>query len=178
MAKIIEYLRVDGGILFTPDVSKKFVPLSPAGLTFLANGFNHSLFAKGDSFILLSYGVMLPENFTFWMGTSSPMPSISLFGNDIASGIPIPFSLPCFKYFNPALYASVLTEENKEHEIDGFCNYNDFKHGAVKVSGAFFLSCNFHDNINISMLNVPAAIDKEPQYAFPFVKVAHNFPLS
>jgi hypothetical protein len=169
MAKIIEYLAIDRNYIFAVDVSTASANTN-TGVAGFRNPNGKFTFGKGDSFILLSYGIMLPENFTFFERVGAGLPSLNLTGIELSTGKV--FALPCFKASNPANTLQRVIEENKEHEISGYCNYND-----LGISGNFGILGGFVNPLIVSMLNVPAAADTKSYYAVPFVKVAHNLPL-
>lgn len=176
MAKIIEYLSVDGIFSFLANTAAPASPSNTA-IDVLRNGNHNGIFVKGDSFILMAYGIMLPENFTFFSRPSIGLPSLRIYGRSVSAS-PLGFALPCFQSSAPQNTNQYLIEENKELEINGFCNYNDFKDPArVVVSDNFSLLAGIINAIEISMLNVPAAANGERYYITPFVKVSHNFPL-
>jgi hypothetical protein len=176
MAKIIEYLASDRYFAFIINTAMASVTVN-IGIRGLTNANGHGTFTKGDSFILLSYGLILPENFTFYQGTGYYIPRLNIYGQDtnMASSV---FALPCFLSPDPAITYQNVTIENTEHEINGFCNYSDFKSPAGKViSDNFFLQTGFLTGVEISMMNVPAAWNGFRFYIVPFIKVAHNLPL-
>ena len=174
MAKIIEYLAADK-IPFTVDTSQ-VAALSGSGVATLRNGNGKGNFVKGDSFILISYGVILPENFTFFASLGFGLPGMAVYGQRLSAAVN--FALPCFLSSLPASTLQRLMEENREQEINGFCNFKDFIDtlGAA-VNEDYFLLSSLPNPIAISMLNVPAAANGGTYYISPFVKVAHNLPL-
>jgi hypothetical protein len=175
MAKIIEYLASDPQYPFTVNTAAPAVT-SSNGVQPFRNPGGKSVFTAGDGFILLSYGIMLPENFTFYM-SGTPMPYLNIFGQITAVPL-LTFPLPCFKEAGLATTLQNVLEENKEHEIDGFCNYNDIiTFTGQKIVSGFILKCDLINPLVISMLNVPAAANAKAYYAIPFIKVAHNSPL-
>jgi|SRR5271157_7576 len=173
-APLIEYLTADKTFSFTVDTSKDSViaQASPSQCI-LKNGNGKSIFQAGDGFILKSYGIMLPENFTFFMQTGTGLPILVLWGRALAIP-PFDFDLPIFAG-NVFGSAQNIIEENRELEVDGFCNYSDFKSNIAPIVSNYSLYSNF--GAVISMLNVPAAANNKSYYAVPFVKIAHNLPL-
>lgn len=176
MAKIIEYLASDKTFFFTANTGVTSVT-GNTGIITLHNANGKGIFVEGDSLILLSYGIMLPENFTFFQGLGYGLPALNIYGQDTAA-LPSAFPLPCFQATDPATTLQRVTEENREHEINGFCNYKAFKSLAGKIIiDNYFLIIGFLAGVEISMINVPAVINGQPFYIVPFVKVAHNLPL-
>lgn len=171
MPKIIEYLTAESDFSFTVDTSKDAVMVSGAPAMF-ANGGGQNKFQKGDSFIFLAYGIMMPENFTFYL-SGSPAPILDLRGYAYENP-PYTFSLPAFGSGN--VIQKVL-EENKELTVEGFCNYKDFINApGVPVKGDFSIEVRL-PGFGVSMLNVPAAANNKQYFILPFIKVAHNIAL-
>jgi hypothetical protein len=171
-AKILEYLVADSNFVFTVDTSKNSVTVSGAPAYF-ANGGGQYVFQKGDSFLLLAYGIMLPENFTFYL-SGAPIPILDLRG--------YAYETPAYTFTLPAFGSSLIQkvlEENRELTVEGFCNYNDFVNTpGVPVKGNFSVQVRLGKSaFDISMLNVPAAANSKQYYAVPFLKIAHNLPL-
>jgi len=175
MSKIIDYLAVNDSVLsFQANNAADYVDSLPLS-SYLENGAGRRTFQAGDYFILSSYGIMLPENFTFYGPFGLPV--MEVYGWVIPALLG--FTLPVFQRpavgFNPSL---LITEENKEHPIEGFCDYNQFK---IDVSQApvttnFILQAPI-GVCHISMLNVPDDANLKVYRIVPFVKVIHNLPL-
>lgn len=140
---------------------------------------NTSKFQRGDSFIVLSVGYFVPAGFLLFEYESAgaikiPCPimwmtglnvglighhSILNFGNDGKFKLPFPnYEFSCGIFVNP--------EEN-----------------SLNLSTHFQLECEFPlwynpDKPQVSMINVPAALNGHVFHIIPFIKVLHNFPLT
>jgi len=175
MAKLTEYLMIRGAYIFPVVIASPFTQLVvPPGNRRYVNGAGFDRFTKGDNVTLLSYGVIMPENFTFFAGV--PPPVSAILGEE-RSTPPNYFQLPCFLGANPAEW---ITIENKEHDLEGYCDYSLFTRqiSRLPVTEDFSIVGTFPLDVYISMLNVPAAANGNSYYMEPFIKVSHNLPLS
>jgi hypothetical protein len=175
MSSLIEYLTADEYFSFTADTSKDLVIAKGPNpqQAKLINGNGQGVFTAGDSLIVLSYGVMLPENFTFFMQSGTGLPILVLWGKALAVS-PFFFNLPIFP--GTAFGSSLnVIEENREMEIDGFCSYGEMKGNTGAIKDNYSLNVNF--SCEVSMLNVPVAANGKTYYVVPFLKVAHNIAL-
>ena len=141
-------------------------------------GAGVGLLADGDCFEILSCGFIMPENFVLSQystaagGTllqpvmflnmevpAGPVSPIEPFGNNGQQRIPF---------------------ENYEMSIGSFVD--PVKLGVT--GGAFQINCRFPLEVNIgdlpqvSMINVPAALNGEIFDVTPFIKIRHNFNLT
>jgi hypothetical protein len=172
--KIIEYLTADKKFSFTVNTAADSVNIVvPSGGAIFLNGGQKGTFKAGDSHIVMSYGLMLPENFTFFM-QGVGLPIMELEGLALA-GVPYAFYLPAFGSTNRL---QNIVEENKEMEVDAYNNYSTFVTGAGLVKEDYQIKVGAFFNTVISMLNVPAAANGKEYFIVPFLKVAHNIALS
>lgn len=134
-------------------------------------------FADGDCMTILSAGFMMPENFVMAQYSvagggeytmpvmylrgqvpAGPILSIDQFGNN--GNLRFPFSdyeLSLGTFFDPV-----------KRGITG---------GAFQLETLFPLTAGL-DYPQVSMINLPAALDGTTFYVTPFIKVLHNFPLT
>ena len=147
----------------------------PAGFSNRFGNYSKNIFTKGDSFQLLSAGIILPECFTFWRALlSPPLLSLSIKANGVTSGA---------DYVNPnfPLAQTFLPMENYETVFDVFYDCkSSYRGGNPSLN---LLLENFYVvgqvvNQAISMLGVPAAFNGKTMYIVPFLKVLHTIPLS
>ena len=133
-------------------------------------------FRAGDSFQLLSIGLRLPESFGFYIQSVvkfQTLPVLQISAKDAAGEL----------YTNPNLGGSIvqLPFENYELVVDTFYNCSvstGLIHPTKNLNqSAFNLVCRVQ-NIEISMLGVPASLVGKSFVVVPFFKVSHNYPLT
>lgn len=140
------------------------------------SGDGRRRFTNADAMIVLSVGYFIPERFVLWnyenvAGEQLTNPHIELrlkentgvfwdvFGFGSGGVMPIPFP-------------------NYEFSIGGFINPKD-----LGLTGTTFeVFCKFGadsaDRMQISMVDVPAALNGQTFYIVPFIKVLHSLQLS
>jgi hypothetical protein len=146
--------------------------------TNLENAYAKNIFSKGDSFTVLSAGLIIPESFTLWKDpalnfSSLPKTNLSPFGL-------VSSSLYNFPNFQSSL--QFLPMENYECAMDVFFDCSS----AVPIVGVqtlltenFNLVCNVATvNLFISMAGVPAALNGKVYQVVPFYKILHTLPLA
>jgi hypothetical protein len=176
MSEIIEILAPARGDCptFKVDTSKDFVKLVwPAGVTppvVLKNAAGSYQFTKYDPFNVLSFGIVLPEAFTFW----------KVPGDDTST---FPILLPQLQGYPSGTYYTIpnftnggffVPMENYEIAASSFVD-------TANITG-LIEACLFVLNMgstlpSISMLNAPAALNTKVLIATPFFKISHNKPL-
>lgn len=170
-----------------PDLCQTFVvnnavdyvtPAAPVTIGYkLENQSAKNIFLKGDSFSILSCGIILPESFTFWKdpaAISTALPKLTLYMKGAVS-------LDSYQIDvlseNQGFY---LPMENYEYTFDVFVDcHKQKKFGIVPP---VYLNENFTlstDNcaVLISMKGVPAALNGKTFLIVPFFKILHNFPI-
>jgi hypothetical protein len=132
-------------------------------------------FQNGDNIILLSAGFVLPENFvladTNKGGTSVAANEMQLYVYKQSSLVPPPVGLL------PGLGdrgVLVIPMESYEVNANIFCDMSTLL--AALAGEDFVIQGNLYVN-NISMLNVPVALNATTQHIIPFIKVLHNLPM-
>jgi len=181
MAEIIDILTlpIAKAQRFTVNTALTNVALTtPGGLGFkqLINAAGTGIFQYGDSFSILSAGLVLPEGFTVFKDPATatkPLIPTELVLQGATSGEN--YSIDVLGFYN-----SINIEmENFEQSLDVFCNcinQTQLSNPTIKLFEQFFLAC-YSLEIFISMLNVPAAYNGKTFFISPFFKVLHNFPL-
>lgn len=183
MAEIIDILTPNEPDCpeFTVNVAVASVPIAqpvPGSAVTLYAGQGASKFVRGDNFSLLSCGYFIPERFVLHnygtAGTSSDStPIIKLWGLPQGAGIPI-------SLFTVGLNGSIrLPFPNYEFSFGVFTDAeeNNFDQPTFQLQVTFPLVQGL-DSPEVSMIDVPAALDTEVIKVIPFVKVLHNTALS
>lgn len=178
--------QIQNGAQFTVNTAVNSVDLVPsfpgnpqtlfAGSGTVGGGGN--LFSEGDNFTILSAGYHMPENFVMAQyeiagGGEYPFPIMFLRGA-VTGGGPI---LPITQFGNNGNLRFPF--ENYEMSLNTFVD--PVKRGLV--GGDFELQILFPltsgaDSPQVSMINVPAALNGVVIYVTPFIKVLHNFTLT
>lgn len=133
-------------------------------------------FTRGDCFIILAAGYWIPERFTLYnyedAGTlHDSFPKLNLRGHELVSGANIPLHQVGSNGFvrmplpNSEVSLGVFTDPESEGIDENF---------SIQ---AFFPFQSGVDRPQVSMVNVPAALNGETVYVTPWIKVLHNFPL-
>ena len=179
MSEIIDILTLENADVgrFTVDTALDHVPvIIPATPWKATNRRGKNVFASGDSFRLLSCGIVLPESFTFWKDlTNSPFPSISIIPIGNVSGD---------TYYNPNFPSAsqYIPLENYEMVFDTFfdCSkaINVVDPSKSLLSEDFYLSIQASSVYDISMLNVPDDLNGMVFEVRIFTKILHNLILS
>jgi len=143
----------------------------------LYNASSKDVFQNGDSFSLLSAGIILPEAFTFWkdpaaLALALPVISLFCFGATTGLGYTIDSLGKKQTFFIPM--------ENYEIALDVFV---DSRKQTQILAPTVTLNENFSlksalANVKISMQNIPAALNGKTFILVPFFKILHNFPLT
>lgn len=180
MPEIIDVIAPEYANLssFTVDTSGvDFVTLAVgAGTPYAGNRTGKFVFTKGDSFRLLSCGIVIPEAFTFWrdVALGTPLPLIDLIPYGVTSGQ---------SYSNPGFSggAQYVPFENYEMVSDNFFNCKDAINtvvpGKTLETENFRLQVYFSIALKISMLSVPVALNGKVFKVTPFLKILHTIPL-
>lgn len=162
---------------FVVNNAVNFVPVTSMAIEkVMYSGDGKRIFTNADSMIILSTGYFIPERFVLWnyenvAGEQLTNPHLELrlkentgvfwdvFGFGSGGIMPIPFP-------------------NYEFSIGGFISPIELGLSAV----TFELFCRFGadstDRLQISMVDVPAALNGLTFYIVPFVKVLHTLSLS
>ena len=134
------------------------------------------LFSNGDNIELLSIGFFIPERFVLYdslpgVGATAPFIIARLYAYQNVSGVSVPLN----QFGN-----------NGNIKIP-FPNYElalgVFVDAATEIGEAFYMQIEFpittgFDVWNISMVNVPVALNGQTFHIVPFIKVLHNFALT
>lgn len=164
---------------FTVNTAVNFVPLTPTvlGDPILYSGNDEYKFTKGDNITILSAGYFLPERFV-------------IYGHDNAAAAKncVPW---LFLYsIGSAGAGSVVWQFGSNGRLNcPFPNY-EFSLGTFvdsielgMIDPFYWLTLRFPfqsdaDNLNISMVDVPAAMNGVKFYVVPFIKVLHTLPMT
>lgn len=180
MAEIIDVLTtpIDKGAQFTVNTAVATVDLvTVTGFQErMYAGSGTSLFARGDNFILLSCGFFIPESFVMSeyenLGPGDyPVPVLLFAGEKQGGGI--------ISFFNIGSNGLLrIPFANYEMSNGVFINPED-----NNLTDNFYFTCLFPytvgvDRPQISMQNVPAALNGDTFYVTPFVKILHNTALT
>jgi hypothetical protein len=169
-------LPIDQCPTFVPNNAVDAVVMTiPAGFTNRFANYSKNTFTKGDSFQLLSAGIIMPECFTSWRALlSPPLSSLSLKAVGVVSGA---------DYTNPnfPLAQTFLPMENYETVFDTFYDCSASYRGGNPLLTLRLENFYIVGNIiaqAVSMLGVPGAFNGKTMYMVPFIKVLHTIPLS
>lgn len=139
----------------------------PGNVTFdYYNTAGNKLLRAGDSFTVLSYGVILPENFQFHSGVSAQSKNGLCFYIGSSVGPLLEFGDSDGYVFCPV--------ENYEIACNTFISAVDNGLTGASFSLKGDIGPAFGQTPKISMVGVPAALDGTTQYIRPFVKIAHT----
>lgn len=152
-------------------------PIPGASVVYYA-GAGASRFARGDNFTLLSAGYFIPERFVLHnydtAGTSSDSTPIwQLQGLPLGAGVPI-------SLFNVGVNGAIrVPMPNYEFSFGVFVDVeaNNFVQPTFQLVAVFPLVSGL-DNPQISMVDVPAALNGVIFRIIPFLKVLHNTTLT
>lgn len=139
----------------------------PGNVTFdFYNTAGDKLFRAGDSFTILSYGIILPENFQFNLGSTAQSKNGLCFY--------IGSSVGPLKEFGDSDGYVFCPVENYEIACNTFVDSvaNGLTSGNFSLKGD--IGPAFGQTPKISMVGTPAALNGTTQYIRPFVKVAHT----
>lgn len=172
--------------IFTPSISEclsfvvdttgpDYVSCVDPGAVRLYQANGASQFKKGDSFILLSMGFVMPEQFTLWKDgiDFNSFMRINMFPKGFPSGQ---------NYYGPNFPEGMLIPlESYEIAIDVFFDCELSKNSVDPTKNLlgedFFLFAQwmFINPFKVSMKNVPASYNGETFRIQPFFKILHNF---
>ncbi len=164
MAPIVDILFVpqDDAMSFEVDLAVPFVTatnfVGADGL--MEVGAGDLDFQQGDNLKILSFGVNVPYGFELYhdqVTLNDPKLFLRLWNNTTMVSFPLRPPELWFPFFNYEMSYGRFVETD--------LLLNNFK---LKIRP---------DPINISMLNIPAALDGETIYIVPWVKVAHTLEL-
>jgi hypothetical protein len=164
---------------FTVNNAVDFVTaVLPGGPQKLFNPGLNKNFLKGDSFRILSLGLVFPESFTLWKD-----PALS--DEALAYLLVAPFGVTANElYFYPNLPGGFfyLPFENYETITDVFFDcrlaINSVNPVRTLLNENFYLQCFFGVTaLQVSMQGVPAAMNAKVFQLVPFVKIVHNVNL-
>lgn len=165
---------------FIVDTSADYVGIHSLGGMF-RNAYGKAQFQAGDSSIIASAGIIVPEGFTF-SGIAAPTltPYMQIFGAEYVGGVPINFfSLNCVSHIvggaNDRIF---ILAENTDFTINGFSDYTTYKTitGAT-VTGNFCMGISQMSGVFFSMIGAPAALNGKTISFYPYLKLTHNLPL-
>jgi len=152
----------------------------PGGATnIMKNSDGHGTFAAGDNFTILAAGYILPESYTLWKNradfganASTQRANFRIYGKVSGDLYSIDGLGSAATIFYPL--------ENYEHELDIFIDstaQNNLSHLGLKLTESFYISCLLSP-MNISQRGQPAAFNGKTFIIVPFLKIAHNLPLT
>ena len=154
---------------FAVDLSVDRVPLQAAPFGILYDAVGNGYFAKGDNFILLSFGIRLPLGFEIEYEDTN---ASGKWGNCLSLQL---------RYKPEAVVSLPLTPDSVWLPFGNYeMNYGTF----FNMDGLFVAGNNYQLQSNvldekavISMVNVPAELDEIVYYCPIFWKVAHTLPM-
>jgi hypothetical protein len=178
MAEIIDIFtpKVGECLKFVVDTSgPDYVSCVDPGAVKLYQANGASQFEAGDSFILLSMGFVMPEQFTLWKDALdfNQLMRINLFPKGVTTAQ---------DYYGPNFPEGMyLPLESYEIALDVFFDCELSKNSVDPTKNLlgedFFLYVNwlFINAFKVSMKNVPLTYNGETYYIQPFFKILHNF---
>lgn len=133
-----------------------------------------SKFLRGDNFTVLSSGYFIPERFVLYStqevgGTNFSAPILQLYGT-VGGG-----SIPLLPFGNNGQLKLPLPN----YEISLGCTIDAEANGLIDPLG-FILRGYFPtiiDSLQVSMIDVPLALNGKKFNIVPFIKILHNFQL-
>jgi len=187
MPEVIDIMQTNFAVspTFTVDLLVDSVPLEPAagGPHSLRGGSGQGNFVSGDNLIILSAGYVLPEGFTMAEYDNTEVvyglvsPSIFLLVTDVVTLA----TSQCWQFGTGGVFRFPM--HNYEVSIGTFINPRILDRPGP-ILNAFSLQCEFPyiptlavDRPNVSMMNVPAALDGKTFHVPVFLKVLHNIEL-
>lgn len=144
----------------------------------LFNADNHKTFRAGDNFTIISAGFIMPESYTLWKNMADIAPGDAmqrtnwrLWGTSgdlytidgLGSGANIFFPMESYELILD-ININVPAQRNLSHS-PGF------------LTESFYLEVLF-TSMKISQRGQPAAFNTKEFIITPFIKIAHNFPLT
>jgi hypothetical protein len=131
----------------------------------LRTGSNQWKFQKGDSFQILSAGLVFPESFCPYGASSFLLEYLN--AKDAALNL----------YSNPIFINGLVLfpMENQEYVLDVFFDTSISLFGSLVLKDTQFSLYLDNPAIPISQIGVPAAYDGKTFYVKPFFKILHNF---
>lgn len=182
MAERIDILmpNVDAAPTFTVNNAVNSVDLvpNPAGTQTMYAGANVSKFQRGDSFIVLSCGYFMPEGFRIYGYEEAgmlkwPVPLLLLSARPAGGGIDIAIN----SFGNNGQIR--IPFPNYEVSIGTFCDpeENSLTGATFELKEAFPVVSGI-DSVQVSMINVPAALNGIVFKVIPWFKILHNFPMT
>jgi len=164
MAENIEILTFKYNTLkFTVNNAVDYVNVT-VGASDLLSTTGANIFKAGDNFIILSCGLILPENFSLSGIVANFSPFINLQVStslDVLVGNVLEFGTS--GQFSPIV-------ANYEYALGQFVNINNYLTTDFKLK--FSMACS------ISMVGINAAYNGKGISIFPFIKISHNSPLT
>jgi hypothetical protein len=160
------------------------VPLvAPSGSTVLYNSGAGSLFTQGDSFIIQTFGLILPLSFQLDRSLiASKLPRITLYlnGYGFTTNLSYTFQEISVQFTHGSNFYLIM--ENYDTPLNIFIDIpNEPLVGESAINNEQFQLQMGLENItsyNVSMVGVPAALNGTTQYIIPYLKILHNEPLS
>lgn len=183
MAEIIDVLSapLGHGAQFIVDAAVDSVDLSPVivGLAqTLESGLGAFNFTRGDNIIILSAGYHIPESFALAQYSDAGAQTISLPNLYLAAQSAPGPSIPITSWGHNGVMR--LPFPNYECSVGIFINPEELglDDGAQFVLQSVFPSTAGLGVPQVSMINVPAALDGKTIFVTPFIKILHNIPLA
>jgi hypothetical protein len=187
---ILQPLTLADAPSFTVDTTAGVlnVGVTQLNASVLCNGDLKTIFAKGDSFILATFGLIMPLGFQIDRSSTVLQPRIRIcyFARgslsthiytfkEIGKGTP-PASPADFSY----LYGIM---ENYDTPADIYINVLNqqpaFVGGTLLKNEPFYLEAKLDvTDLKVSMVGVPSTLNTTVQRIFPYVKVYHNSALT
>jgi hypothetical protein len=186
MAKeIIDILTITKARMpfFTVNTALEYVtmqwPNPLLAFDYLINASAKNIFPAGDSFSILSAGLILPESFTIFKDPAIATYQLISFRISLEGISTDEYKIDIFGGANPNIF---IPMENFELSLDMFLDVTKQANLTPPPGHLPFLTENFKiwftiNSLQISMKNIPAAYNTKSYYISPFFKILHNYPL-
>lgn len=177
MAEIIDIISLPIGSCPTFTVNTGgplYVAIVQNASSAMKNCLSLSKFQAGDSLICLSAGFTLPENFVLRnaanIGFDTFYPTISVVGYDTVTSLS--FNMPLFGGVSGGIQ---LPMSDFEFTMNGFFNASSIKN-PYQIKAQFPISGI--NQLRVSMVNVPAALNGVVEEVGVFLKILHTLPMT
>ena len=156
---------------FTVDTTKDYIHLDAVNKR-LRNSNGSDTLKSYDPFSILSAGFILPEMFTPWKNAAANLFPLPIVGINIIDDNGALYLIDVIgNNGDPSNGTRIFIPlENYEIALDVFVDVK-----RLKVTADYGIY-SFLD-LDISMKNIPAALNGKVLYASPFIKILHNFQM-
>ena len=140
--------------------------------TFFSNATGNTKMQAGDSFLILTAGIIFPEAFTLWKDPAAgifDLPQIKL---DLKGSSGDIYKIPGLGYLD----SFFVPMENYETSLDIFVNIDFVKHLGTPESFRFRFGGLLDTEISTKL--APTVLNGKQFFLSPFIKIAHNLPMA